>query len=155
MVLYNIIPRKKNNALRVNDPFEFFSNRMSHFFDEIFGESETALTAFSPRLDVSENEKEFSVTVELPGVDQKDLKLSLENGYLTIEGEKKEETESTEKGYHHVERTYGSFHRAIPFDSEIEEDKIKAKFRKGVLTVKLPKVPQAKNEAKAIPISNN
>lgn len=155
MVLYNIIPRKKNNALRVNDPFDFFSSRMSNFFDEIFGETETALTAFSPRLDVSEDEKEFSVTVELPGVDQKDLKLSLENGYLTIEGEKKEETESNENGYHHVERSYGSFHRAIPFDSEIEEGKIKAKFRKGVLTVKLPKAPQPKNEVKTIPISSN
>ena len=152
MVLYNIIPRRKNNALRVNDPFGFFSDRMSNFFDGVFGETQTALAAFSPRLDVTENDKEISVTVELPGVDQKDLKLSIENGYLTIEGEKKEETESKEKGYHHIERSFGTFRRVISLNAKIEENKVKAKFRKGVLTIKLPKTPQPKNEAKTIPV---
>ena len=152
MVLYNIIPRKKNNALRNNDPF--FGERFGSLFDEFFGGNETALAGFTPRLDVSENDKELTVEAELPGMDEKDVKVSLEDGLLTIEGEKKEETEKDENGYHHVERSYGSFRRTIPFDAKIDEDKVKAKFKKGVLSITMPKAAEAKEKAKRIQIGN-
>ncbi len=159
MVFYNIIPRKRNNGLGVrrlfDEPFELMGNRMSSFFDDFFEGFGTELEAFSPRMDITENEKEFSVALELPGVSEKDIHLSLEKNCLTIEGEKKEEHEEKEEGYRHIERSYGSFRRVIPLSTEIDESKVKAAFKKGVLTIKIPKSKEAKKIAKDIPIENN
>ncbi len=159
MVLYNIIPRKRNNGLRVRrlfgEPFELMNNRMSSLFDDFFEGFGTELEAFSPRMDVAENEREFTVALELPGVNKKDIHLLLEKDSLTIEGEKKEEHEKKEKGYSHIERSYGSFRRVIPLQAEVDESKVKATFKKGVLTVKLPKSIETQKTTKNIPIENN
>ena len=106
-------------------------------------------------MDVAENEKEFSVALELPGVSKKDINLSLEEDCLTIEGEKKEGHEEKEKGYSHIERSYGTFRRVIRLYAEVDQGKVKATFKKGVLTVKLPKSKEAQKVTKNIPIENN
>jgi len=159
MVLYNIIPGKKNNELRVrrffDEPFNLINGRMGRLFDDFFEGFGTEVEVFSPRMDITENEKEFLVTVELPGVAKKDVHLTLEKDYLTIEGQKKEEHQENEKGYTHIERSYGSFRRTIPFSAEIEQNKVKATFKKGVLTVELPKSRKAQKTARDIPIDNN
>ena len=159
MVLYNIIPRNRNNGLKVrrffDEPFELMGNRMSRMFDDFFAGFGTELEAFSPHMDVTENEKEFLVALELPGVSKKDVQLTLEKDCLTIDGEKKEEHEEKEKGYSHIERSYGSFRRVIPLHVEVDESKIKATFKKGVLTIKLPKSKESQKIAKNIPIENN
>jgi HSP20 family protein len=159
MVLYNIIPRTRNNGLRVrrlfDEPFELMGNRMSRVFDDFFEGFGTKLEAFSPRMDITENEKEFSLALELPGVSKKDIKLSLEGDCLTIEGEKKAEHEEKEKGCTHIERSYGSFRRVIPLNADVDEGKIKATFEEGVLTVRLPKSKKAEKVAKDIPIETN
>lgn len=159
MVLYNIIPRKRSNGLRVkrlfDEPFELMGNRISSLFDDFFEGFGAELEVFSPRMDVTENEKEISIALELPGVSKKDIHLSLENDCLAIEGEKKEEHEEKEKGYSHIERSYGSFRRVIPLHAEVDNGKVKATFKKGVLTVQLPKSKETQKIAKNIPIENN
>jgi HSP20 family protein len=107
---------------------------------------------FDPRLDVTETEKELSITVELPGMDEKDIDLSLSNNALTIKGEKKEEKENRTHGHYRIERTYGSFQRTIPVPCEIESDKVEATFKKGVLSITLPKNQQEKCAGKKINI---
>jgi HSP20 family protein len=92
-----------------------------------------------PSVDVSETEKNVIVKAELPGMDPKDVDLSIEKGTLVIRGEKKQESEEKNENYHRVERSYGSFHRSIPLPCKCDADKVKAKYKNGVLTVTLPK----------------
>jgi HSP20 family protein len=96
-----------------------------------------------PRLDVSETEREIKVTAELPGMDEKDVNVTLEGDVLTLKGEKKAEAEEKGKNFHRVERTYGSFQRVITLPAEVDATKVTAGFKKGVLTVTLAKSPAA------------
>ncbi|HBR06435.1 MAG TPA: Hsp20/alpha crystallin family protein [Desulfovibrio sp.] len=96
-----------------------------------------------PAVDVSEDDKEVTVKAELPGLEAKDVELTLESGVLTIRGEKKFEGEEKKENYHRIERSYGSFVRAVPLPREVKSDKVKAKFDKGVLTVTMPKAEKA------------
>lgn len=93
----------------------------------------------SPKLDVAELKDKFEIKAELPGMDEKDIELSLDDGLLTISGEKKAETEEKDKGYYLKECSYGTFSRSIRLPDNIADDKIEAKFKKGVLTIDLPK----------------
>jgi HSP20 family protein len=104
-----------------------------------------------PAVDVTEKDKEFEVTAELPGLDEKDVEVKLVNGNLMIKGEKKEEKEEREKDYYLSERRYGSFVRSFPVPEGVSVEKIEANFAKGVLTIKLPKTAEARAE-KTIPI---
>ncbi|PYV90953.1 MAG: hypothetical protein DMG05_08590 [Acidobacteria bacterium] len=105
------------------------------------------MRSFTPRVDISESDKEFQVTAELPGMDEKNLDISLANSVLTLKGEKKEDKR---KDYYRMERSYGMFRRTIPEGVDLE--KVEAFFRKGVLTVTLPKTVEAQKERKKIPI---
>jgi len=96
-----------------------------------------------PRLDVTENVKTFTVTAELPSISEKEIDLSIFGDTLTIKGEKKEEKEDTNKNYHHSERFYGSFMRSVPRPRHVDTDKMTASFKKGVLTIALPKTAAA------------
>ena len=107
-------------------------------------------TAWAPRVDVAETDNEVVVSTELPGVERKDVKLSVEDNLLTIGGEKKQEKETKEKNYHCVERRYGTFSRSFTLPTRIQADKVKATFKDGILTIKLPKAEEAKT--KEIPI---
>ena len=99
-----------------------------------------------PSLDVSETKGELVVKAELPGIDPKDIDISLNEGVLTIKGQKKQEKEEKEEGYHLVERSYGSFIRAIRLPREVKSDKINASYKDGVLKVTLPKTEEAKKK---------
>ncbi len=107
--------------------------------------------SIAPAVDVTEKDKEFEVTAELPGLDEKDVEVKLANGNLTIKGEKKEEKEERKKDYYVSERRYGSFVRSFPLPEGVNPDKIEASFAKGVLTIKLPKTAEAQAEKK-IPV---
>lgn len=96
-----------------------------------------------PAVDVSEDGKEVTVKAELPGLEAKDVELTLESGVLTIRGEKKFEGEEKKENYHRIERSYGSFVRAVPLPREVKSDKVKARFDRGVLTVTMPKAEKA------------
>jgi HSP20 family protein len=99
-----------------------------------------------PSLDVSETDSEYMVKVEVPGIDPKDIDISLMNNLLTIKGEKKHEKEEKEENYHLVERSYGSFTRTIRLPSQVQNDKINATYKNGVLKVVLPKTEEAKKK---------
>jgi HSP20 family protein len=113
-----------------------------------------AETALAPKVDVAESKDAVDVTAELPGVDEKDIDVSVAEGVLTIRGEKKSERDEhdKEKNWHVIERSYGAFARAIalPFDPDM--NKIDAKFEKGVLRVHLPKSPEVAKKSKKIEI---
>ncbi|MGQ9510267.1 MAG: Hsp20/alpha crystallin family protein [Thermodesulfobacteriota bacterium] len=99
-----------------------------------------------PSLDVSETDSEYIIKVEVPGIDPKDINISLMNNILTIKGEKKQEKEEKEENYHLLERSYGSFTRSIRIPSQIQNDHINASYKNGVLKIILPKTEEAKKK---------
>jgi HSP20 family protein len=119
---------------------------MNRMFDDFFGDFGTPLArvtgaTFMPRIDVEEKETEYILTAELAGVDQKDVDISVADGVLTIKGQKKDEREERDSRCFVTERSYGSFTRSINLGDAVDADKIDAAYKNGVLTVKLPKVP--------------
>ena len=99
-----------------------------------------------PSLDVGETKNELVVKAEVPGMDAKDIDISLSDGMLTIKGEKKQEREEKEADYHLVERSYGAFTRSIQLPSEVQSDKISASYKNGILKITLPKSEEAKKK---------
>lgn len=151
-------------ARRENEsPVMAIQNEMNRMFDQFFNDPFTLLSVptlrsvadFMPRIDVSETDASMQVTAELPGMDEKDIQLSLENDSLIISGEKKNDVEEKGKNYHRVERSYGSFQRVIPLVSEIQSDKVEATFRNGVLNITLPKTPAAAKQSHKIEIKSS
>ena len=108
-------------------------------------------TAWSPSLDVKESEDEITVRAELPGVDPKEIDVSLHGDVLIISGDKKEESEERREGYYHAERRFGSFRRSIALPAAVDEERIAAEYDKGVLTIRLQKSEKA--AAKRIPVT--
>jgi HSP20 family protein len=98
-------------------------------------------------------DKEKKMCAEIPGVEAKDIDVSVEDGTLTIRGEKKYEREENEKGRYRMERSYGSFERSIPLPTEVDESKAKAEFKNGVLRLTLPKRAGAESRRKKIPVT--
>ena len=140
---------------RTNDVWGLQSD-INRLFDAFMGplDTTTEKEMMVPKLDVAELKDRYEVKAELPGLDEKDIELTLEDGLLTISGEKKAETEEKEKGYYLKECSYGSFSRSVRLPENISDDKIEAKFKKGVLTVKLPKKEILPPKARKIAISN-
>ena len=137
----------------VDSPFR----EIEQLLDRFFGLSPSLLTSgtqqeFSPALDVHETDKEFQIVVEVPGMSEKDIDISMSRDMLTISGEKKEEKEENAKGIYRVERRYGSFSRSIPLpDNCVDTEKAQATYKDGILTVRLPKVAEYKDNVKKIP----
>jgi HSP20 family protein len=105
-----------------------------------------------PAVDVAEKDKAYEITAELPGMDEKAIELKVAGGVLTITGEKQEEKEEKKKGYYLSERRFGSFQRSFRIPDDVDADKIDAGFKKGVLTVTLPKKPEAVRSEKKIAV---
>jgi HSP20 family protein len=157
-----IVPWKRSDERSLagagGDPFGYLRNQINRVFDDFWGEpwlqpqGET-FAGFSPQIDLSETDKEIKISAELPGVESKDIDVSVEDGTLTIRGEKKHEHEEKEKGRYRMERSYGSFERSIPLPAEVDESKAKAEFKKGVLRLTLPKRPGAQSRRKKIPVT--
>jgi HSP20 family protein len=164
----NILPlRRRGNTMsarRENEsPVVAIQNEMNRMFDLFLNDPFTMLSVptirsmsdFMPRIDVSETEAAMQVMAELPGMDEKDIQLSLENDTLIISGEKKNDVEEKGKNFHRVERSYGSFQRVIPLVSEVQTDKVEANFRNGVLNITLPKTPAAAKQTHKIEIKSS
>jgi HSP20 family protein len=117
----------------------------------IFGGNGGGL-ALDLRVDTTEDDKAYHVTAELPGMSEKDVEVTFADNTLTISGEKKEEKEVKEENYHRRERSFGSFRRSFALPVEIDEGKIAASFRNGVMTIDLPKSKTAQKKAKKITI---
>lgn len=129
----------------INRMFEnFFDNFRSHLHDE-------SLSAF-PKVDIRETDKEVKVLAELPGLETKDLDISVTDNVLTLRGEKRQESERKEENYFRMERTYGSFHRSISLPTEVESDSVNAIFKNGILNITIAKKPEAQRKVKKIEI---
>jgi HSP20 family protein len=101
-------------------------------------------TAWAPALDISERKDAYLVTVELPGVEADDLEITLEDGLLTIQGERQFTSESSEEQFHRIERRYGAFRRSITLPAQVQAEQIEASFENGVLQIVVPKMEEAK-----------
>lgn len=124
---------------------------MDRLWDDYFGSGRRGLqplqTEFAPAVDVTENAEAVVVKAEVPGMDARDINISVTGDVLTIKGEKKSEREEKEENYHVVERSYGSFSRSLALPGAVDVDKIEAKYDKGVLTVTCPKKEEVKPKA--------
>ena len=155
-----IIPWRRSDqrwpAEREGDPFSYLRQQVNRVFDDFWGEPSLARgetwSGFAPQVDVTETDKDVKVCAEIPGVEAKDIDVSVEDGTLRIRREKKYEREENEKGQYRMERSYGSFERAIPLPVEVDEAKAKAEFKNGVLRLTLPKRPGAQSRRKKIPV---
>jgi len=124
------------------------------FFDiEPAWRSRSAMSTM-PAIDVTETDKAYAITAELPGMDEKNVEVKVADDILTIKGEKQEEKEEKTKDYHLSERSFGSFQRAFQVPSGVDTDKIDAKFSKGVLRVTLPKSTEAQKAEKKITVKS-
>ena len=144
--MLQLIPRR-SSMFPLSDSFDRFFDGIEA--PTIFGEGKSWVPAF----DISENDKGYVVSAEIPGIDSKDVEVTFSDGVLEIKGEKKREKEENEDNFHRVERYYGSFHRSFVVPEKVEEDKVEATYKNGVLTLTLPKA-EAK-EIKKIEISAN
>ncbi len=154
------VVRKKTTD--IDHPFYSLQREMNNLFDNFFrGFSvaprgfATGIAEFTPSVDVKENDKEFIIKAELPGVEEKDIDVTVTNDSVTIKGEKKEEKEDKDKNYYYMERSYGSFSRVIPLQTEIESGKAQASFKNGVLDIKIPKNQKAKEKEVKVPIKTS
>ena len=170
MAIGDIVPWRWGGLRRsegVDRPFDMFRGEMDllhrnidrifeNMWTEGFGPSTFAnvwgSTEVVPKLDLTENESGLQVSVELPGMAEKDVELSLTDRLLTIRGEKKAEKETKEKDVYRRERSYGSFRRTMEIPADIDSSKIDASFKNGVLTIQLPKTKEAQAKVKQIPI---
>jgi HSP20 family protein len=113
---------------------------------------EPAVSFTAPMVDVSEDDKAFHITADLPGITENDINVTLSGDMLTIGGERREEREEKDRNYHFSERRLGSFRRAFSLPAGVDRDKIEASFKNGVLTVTLPKTPEAIQQQKRIEV---
>lgn len=165
MAMRDLIPWSRSGNLparrREDNPFMTLHREMNRLFDDVFRGFDLApfgservfdrLTRDWPSLEVSETDKEIKVSAELPGLDDKDVRVELANGVLAISGEKKTETEDKDRLF--SERYYGRFERRIPVE-DVDEHNVSASFKNGVLTVTLPKAPQAQSKVKRIAVND-
>lgn len=172
MVFQEMVPWKKDRqSVDVRNsgtefPLSSLQRRMNRMFDDFFGDfsdlSVSPLRAWSrsgggfiPRMDMTDTENEITVTAELAGVDEKDVDITMQDDVLTIRGEKKIERDEKSQRYCLSERSCGTFSRSILLPAEVEQDKIEASFKKGILTVHLPKLPVEEAKAKKIEIKGD
>lgn len=143
---------KENPLMSLQQDINRVFDNFWHRFDRPFGGSNGLLSVGTPSTDISDSDDEIEVSVELPGMDEKDIEVSLTRDVLTIRGEKKAEKEEKKKGYYLSERSYGSFYRSVPLPPGVDTDKAKAEFKKGLLTVTLPKTAEAQAQVKRIEV---
>ncbi|MFA6235724.1 MAG: Hsp20/alpha crystallin family protein [Bacteriovorax sp.] len=128
------------------------------YFDDFFNRSgadfyDSSASAFSPSVNIEETKDSYRVEAEIPGVQKKDVEVSVKDDYLVIKGEKKSFSEEKRDQYHRVERSHGSFYRTIALPGDIDKDKINAELKDGVLNIEIMKSESKKEEAqKSIPI---
>jgi len=126
--------------------FATLQDRLNRLFQSSFGESQDSLTtsSFSPAVDVYEDEHAVNLKIEVPGIDEKDLDIRVENNTLTVHGERKFEKEEKEENFRRVERQYGSFTRSFSLPQTVDSENVSANYDKGMLKISLPKKAEAK-----------
>lgn len=140
-------------------PFLSLHREVNRLFDDVFRSFDSRLPAFGslssfgpswPSVEIAESDKEIKVTAEIPGLEEKDIEVLLNEGVLTLKGEKRSETDDKDRQF--SERFYGRFERRIPLGADVEEDKVDARFKNGVLSIVLPKTAKAQSQTRRIAI---
>jgi len=152
MAIRDLIPwRKQRHVGTELTPYDEVREMFREMFEDFF--RPWALTsrlgrrfALSPAVDISETDKEYRVSVELPGIEKDDIQVSIDQGRLTISGEKKEEQKEEKENFLRVERSYGTFTRTIPLPATVNEEAAEASFKDGVLTIRLPKTAEGRGK---------
>lgn len=166
MSIRDLVPQRRKSgelARRRPEPgtLDAFHREIDRLFADVFEDfglpspwkrGDSVWESGWPAVNVAESEKEIVVTAELPGVDEKDVTLEIEGDVLTIRGQTEQEHEEKGRHWTRVERTSGSFHRAVELPAEVLEDGAKAAFKRGVLTITLPKAEPAKRTRKVIAV---
>lgn len=138
------LTRSRSAALLPWQEIADVQNRVRHLFDRPFLPMFAETVGWAPAVDISEDDGMLVVTAELPGMTREDVEIELHDNLLTISGEKKQEEEKKEGDMHVVERSWGSFQRSFTLPRPVDENEVKAEFRNGVLTVRLPKTATAR-----------
>ncbi|MDA8052511.1 MAG: Hsp20/alpha crystallin family protein [Rhodospirillales bacterium] len=163
------VEKKQSNVAPATDPFRALRNEMDRIFDRFttgfgfpsFGrvfdmapawQSDWLLGDGLPAVDLTESDQAYKVAAELPGMTEKDVEVSVTDDILVIKGEKREDREEKTENRHVSERAYGSFRRSFSLPAGIDYDKMAASFANGVLTVTLPKAPEAQRKEKKIEV---
>lgn len=152
--MFDLLPFKRDRNLP--DVFSEMENTLRKMwygfpFQDLSLATDEAMP-WTPRLDVSETDTSVEVKADLPGLDKKDIDVSLDKDLLIIKGERKQEKEESGKHFHSIERRYGSFYRSLRLPAEVKTDKIEANFKDGVLKITLPKTEEAKKKIEHIQI---
>ncbi len=127
--------------------FETLHDKIQRYFDDFSNFGFNTNDNFNPRIDISEDKDNINVTAEIPGVKKENIKISLQDNILTIEGEKKNEEEKKEKNFYRSERMFGVFKRSFTLPEDVDSEKVEAKFEHGTLQIQLKKMaPKVKNE---------
>ncbi len=158
-------PRPDNvlGMTRRNDPLTNMHSQLDRMFDQFFADFPMSIadpgTSFDnillrPNLDITESAKQYTITVEVPGVDEKDIDITLEQDTLVISGEKKQETSKEENGYQRMERSYGRFQRVLSLPDDADTGNIKADCKNGVLKIRIARRKDARPAGNRIPISH-
>lgn len=150
MAVKTLLPSVRVSNRPWRSPFD-------HLFDAFFGDDSrlpvlSGNAAFTPRIDVREEDDSYEISAELPGLEDKDLELSIAEGTLVLRGEKSSGHEAKEGQYFRQERTYGRFERAFHLPDGVEADKIEAQFKNGVLAIHLPKKEEAKKVVRQVQV---
>jgi HSP20 family protein len=165
MAINDLLPWKKEGSKveverRRDDSYQDLQSQMNRLFDDFFtnpfslatfGQSAELSDTFVPRVNVNETDTEIKISAEIPGMDEKDVKVMLAKNVLTISGQKEAETEKKDSRFHRIERSFGSFRRDIQLPAEVDEERIEASFSRGVLTIILPKQGNV-SQGRRIPI---
>jgi HSP20 family protein len=149
-----------------HDPMRQLHRDIDHLFDRFFWGSHSPMwtgwptvpsfdrsVLLKPKVDLNASEQEYLLTIEIPGVNEKDVRLDISGNIMTIKGEKKQDKEEKEKDYYRIERSYGSFQRVLSLPEDVEQEAIKASFKDGVLSVTIPRKALPKGEVKQIEIT--
>ena len=165
----NTLPiRRQETRTQYTDPFSQIRQEIDRVFDAAFSGFGFPSIGFGreltpaaqtdwlkPTLDVGASDKEYTISVELPGVDEKDVQLELINDTLKIKGDKKQQKEEKEKNYYRMERSYGSFQRVLSLPEDADQDNIKAVYKNGIMNITIPRKAAPKTEVKQIEIKTN
>lgn len=142
-----------------SDPFSALRSEMDRLFDDVFrrfpalpGQPRTIAAPLRPNVDISEGRKAYTVRAELPGVDREDVAIEVEDRTLAIRAEKRRETEEEDEGYHCIERSYGAIQRVLSLPDDADSEAIEAKFKNGVLKLRIPKHAARASKGRSIEV---
>jgi HSP20 family protein len=146
-----------------NQPIRKLQNEIDSLFNSFFHNNGGLINwdedflnrgTLSPNMDLSENDKEYNVSLEVPGISEKDVDVNVENGVLTIQGEKSHSEDNKDNDFYVLERSYGKFHRSFSLPNNVDENNVSAKLKDGILQVKLPKTSEKQGGGHKVKISS-